>query len=809
MWFYVQQTHRCDYMPNPVLVKLLASGIAKGASIGYKKGKEVLLDAEFSENVDRLATKFNKALRDSVRQVAEDNEEIEFSVTDEYWQGIAEELNDLERYYLDDEEAVINQITSAIAKVEGWNLDNNPGIRRELNRVVVMAYSNALREFEEEIAGTELADQLGFASRQELLRRTSELKDQLEQLEKHFRFRSYYNIYTADQKGIDKAVGQLHEQRPIDFVDRSELSGQPAADKILILGRKGSGKTRALTNLLPEVVDQDLEHILVPREALMSHSDLAPLEDEAFEGDVLLVWDDIHDINPTGKNVVFEAAVRKLSDILQENGHNLRILVSARSENKHLLPGSEESFWADFDEIELNPLPENVLRQIFDLSLGYYEISASDEVREAFVQKALNADPSPFYVITVVSTANSELKLEDIRGLPKNAIEIWSNQYLKIQQNHEDARFILWSIKILSELKAPYYSSLVRGVYQTVFNRDKYQFDSHLKLLLEKQWVTSQTPKADRDIDDSILMAHDVQIEAIDESFERCVEDLSDFIFGDIENFLPEEERGKMQFLHNIFGVRLGRDLEGHNETAESHFEAAIAQNPEYATAFNNFANLLMDEGRLEEAEDHYQEAIRIDPDYSQAHVNYGILLTKQQRAGEAESRFQDALEINPSSADAHYNHAILLESLKRIDEALLHYEQAVNANPYIEQAHSNYAVLLEQQNQMSQAKHHYNRAISLNPGAAKAHYNLGTLYEDEGQLEDAIEHIEESTEILLERGETEEAVIDIRKLVELYIDDRNTKEAVRWCERALQTAQKHGLTDYEEYYRDLYSELK
>ena len=47
--------------------------------------------------------------------------------------------------------------------------------------------------------------------------------------------------------------------------------------------------------------------------------------------------------------------------------------------------------------------------------------------------------------------------------------------------------------------------------------------------------------------------------------------------------------------------------------------------NPEYANAYSNYANLLIDMKKYEEAEFHYKESLRINPKYTEAKTNLGI----------------------------------------------------------------------------------------------------------------------------------------------------------------------------------------
>ena len=60
--------------------------------------------------------------------------------------------------------------------------------------------------------------------------------------------------------------------------------------------------------------------------------------------------------------------------------------------------------------------------------------------------------------------------------------------------------------------------------------------------------------------------------------------------------------------------------------------------------------------GRIDEAITHYQRALAINPDYPEAHINLGIALAGRGRIDEAMAHYQKALAIKPDYAEAHYN---------------------------------------------------------------------------------------------------------------------------------------------------------
>ena len=58
----------------------------------------------------------------------------------------------------------------------------------------------------------------------------------------------------------------------------------------------------------------------------------------------------------------------------------------------------------------------------------------------------------------------------------------------------------------------------------------------------------------------------------------------------------------------------------------QTHYQAALAANPDYAPALANLADMLADDGDREAARTLYDQAIKADPGNAQARLNRAVL---------------------------------------------------------------------------------------------------------------------------------------------------------------------------------------
>lgn len=165
-------------------INLIASGLAKGGQSSAKKVKRLLQGKQYSEDLDRLETEFNRSLQTKVMEAIDDIDRLDAEQIEASWGDIAQELTDIQVIFKS-EQAAVQQLTSAIAAGVGYDLDSDQELQESLTAAVAAAYRDVLRTFEREVSGTELADMLSHEADIHLSRNVDELATHIEELEKH------------------------------------------------------------------------------------------------------------------------------------------------------------------------------------------------------------------------------------------------------------------------------------------------------------------------------------------------------------------------------------------------------------------------------------------------------------------------------------------------------------------------------------------------------------------------------------------------------------------------------------------------
>lgn len=174
----------------------------------------------------------------------------------------------------------------------------------------------------------------------------------------------------------------------------------------------------------------------------------------------------------------------------------------------------------------------------------------------------------------------------------------------------------------------------------------------------------------------------------------------------------------------------------------------AMAKFPEDPWPRYELANALREQGRLPDAVREYRAAVALDPNHATAHNNLGVVLTELGQISEAVRHYEAAIRAEPGLADAHFNLANALRAENRYGDAATHYRDALRLEPGFAPGHNNLGELMAAEGRMREAIASFEQAIKLAPDSSQAHNNLGAALGQMGRLQEAIVHFRRALEI-------------------------------------------------------------
>ena len=207
--------------------------------------------------------------------------------------------------------------------------------------------------------------------------------------------------------------------------------------------------------------------------------------------------------------------------------------------------------------------------------------------------------------------------------------------------------------------------------------------------------------------------------------------------------------------------------------------DAAIAQAPDHARAWNTRATLLhqqnrLDEalachdravglapgakswsgkaatldalGRFDEALACHDQAIKCDPNDASVWAHWGATLGKTGRHASALACNMQATALDPSHAVAWSNMGAVLSFMDRGGESLEAHDKAISLQPASAAFWMQRGGALTRLARNAEALASFNAAVRLDPGSALGWYHRGIALRDEHRLEEALESLDEAS---------------------------------------------------------------
>jgi len=184
--------------------------------------------------------------------------------------------------------------------------------------------------------------------------------------------------------------------------------------------------------------------------------------------------------------------------------------------------------------------------------------------------------------------------------------------------------------------------------------------------------------------------------------------------------------------------------LVANDESAVSHYETALALDPDRAETYYGLGAALMARS-CDEALACFERAVAIDPDYAEAQCAVGAILHLLDKHEEALLAFQKALDIDPDYAEAHRGRAAALQSLRRFAEAEHHYAAAARVVPEHGATWLGLGAVQQERGRHDAALLSYRSAAALAPAEAAARISIGSTLHELGRIEDAFASYQEA----------------------------------------------------------------
>lgn len=112
--------------------------------------------------------------------------------------------------------------------------------------------------------------------------------------------------------------------------------------------------------------------------------------------------------------------------------------------------------------------------------------------------------------------------------------------------------------------------------------------------------------------------------------------------------------------------------------TAEEHFRAAVALEPENVSAICGLGEVMLRTGRLDDAAGLFEKAVALDATFTPALTSRGLVMARQGRSAEALALFAAAQALNPRDAGTWAGQAESRELEGNLREAAADYRKAV-----------------------------------------------------------------------------------------------------------------------------------
>lgn len=186
----------------------------------------------------------------------------------------------------------------------------------------------------------------------------------------------------------------------------------------------------------------------------------------------------------------------------------------------------------------------------------------------------------------------------------------------------------------------------------------------------------------------------------------------------------------------------------GKYEQAEKIYWQIIELAPNYAIAYKNLGNALLNQGKLEDAIAYYQQGIALAPNDAITYYHLGIIFHQQDKLEEAIDCYQKSLAISPDSATVFNNLGNAWQRKGKLEEAIACYQKSLNLDNNQILTYHNLGSALNVQGRVEEALVSFQQALTLDPNNVESYHNFAIFYQDTRQYKKALACCDRALEI-------------------------------------------------------------
>jgi tetratricopeptide (TPR) repeat protein len=181
--------------------------------------------------------------------------------------------------------------------------------------------------------------------------------------------------------------------------------------------------------------------------------------------------------------------------------------------------------------------------------------------------------------------------------------------------------------------------------------------------------------------------------------------------------------------------------------------------------AENNLGGALILEGREEDAHPHFEAAARINPRDPMSRSNLGIYLQNHHQMREAVAEYEAAVELTSDPgllAQTYANLGAAQRALGEDEAARLSFEQSLRLNPNQPNAWLGLGLLAQKQGKLDEAISDLSRSVELQPNA-RGYFELGRTLAQAGHAPEALDAYQQALKISADFVEAQQAADALR----------------------------------------------